>query len=390
MNKYFIQFLTLSVLISCTGNGVTQENGSLELTPVFSKLTFSYPVEFLPAVDGTDRIFIVEQGGKIMLIENKTDVASAKTFLDISSKIVSGGELGLLGLAFHPDFKNNGFFYVNYTRDNPLETVISRFKVLDNDKDLADLQSETELLTYAQPYSNHNGGKIEFGPDGYLYISAGDGGSGGDPQNNGQNLKTLLGKIMRIDVNAASGNLPYAIPDDNPFKGNTQGYREEIYAYGLRNAWKFSFDFTENRLWAADVGQNQIEEIDLIVKGGNYGWRIKEGTTCFRDNAECNKQDLIAPVFQYNQSSSTGRSITGGFVYRGSKIASLQGKYIYGDYVSGNIWALTYAGGETGQNELLFSTDIPVSSFGVDKNGEMYVCDHGEGKIYRLNQDSQD
>ena len=203
-------------------------------------------------------------------------------FLDIIKKVDSGGEKGLLGLAFHPEFKSNGYFYVNYTRSSPLETVISRFKISSANTQVADPSSRRNIATYSQPYSNHNGGKIAFGKDGYLYISAGDGGSGGDPQNNGQDRKAFLGKILRIDVNKPTGNKRYGIPPDNPFKNNKSGYREEIYAYGLRNVWRFNFDYETGQLWAGDVGQNELEEIDIIEKGGNYGWRIMEADVCFK------------------------------------------------------------------------------------------------------------
>jgi len=229
------------------------------------------PVELTSPSDNSNRVFVVEQKGKIKSFPNQTDVKSTTVFLDIVKKVDSGGEKGLLGLAFHPDYKNNGFFYVNYTRSSPLETIISRFKVSRSNAGSADPTSEEILLRYSQPYSNHNGGKIAFGKDGYLYISAGDGGSGGDPHNNGQDLTSLLGKILRIDVNKSSDGKKYSIPADNPFSGKGKGYRAEIFAYGLRNAWRFNFDDETGWLWAGDVGQNEIEEIDIVEKGGNYG-----------------------------------------------------------------------------------------------------------------------
>jgi glucose/arabinose dehydrogenase len=296
---------------------------------------------------------------------------------------VSGGERGLLGLAFHPNFKQNGYFYVNYTRGNPLETAISRFQVSKNNPNQSDPASELVLLTYQQPYSNHNGGKIAFGPDGYLYISAGDGGSGGDPQNNGQNLSTLLGKIMRIDVDKKTGNLNYAIPSDNPFRGKGRGYRDEIYAYGLRNVWKFSFDASTGQLWAGDVGQNTREEVSIIERGGNYGWRIMEGKDCFSPK-NCEQASLKKPVWEYFHASGDGQSITGGFVYRGRKLPALIGKYIYGDYLSGKIWALTIREDGTVFNEILLDHDGLISSFGEDKDKELYVCSYGDDRILKL------
>ena len=293
--------------------GFSESVANYSLFPAFPTLEFDMPVELTSPLDNSNRVFVVEQKGKIMSFPNQADVKSASVFLDIVKKVDSGGEKGLLGLAFHPDYKNNGYFYVNYTRSSPLETIISRFKVSPSNASAADPASEEILLRYSQPYSNHNGGKIAFGKDGYLYISAGDGGSGGDPHNNGQDLTSLLGKILRIDVNKSSGNKKYSIPADNPFSGNAKGYREEIFAYGLRNAWRFNFDDETGWLWAGDVGQNEIEEIDIVEKGGNYGWRIMEGEKCFKPQL-CNKENLILPIWSYRQGASTGRSVTGGYV----------------------------------------------------------------------------
>lgn len=357
---------------------------NISLKDAFPNLTFTMPVELVSPEDGTNRNFVVEQKGKIRVFANNEEVKSAEIFLDIESKVTSGGERGLLGLAFHPSYKDNGFLYVNYTRNNAgLETVISRFTVSKTDPGKANPASEQVLLTFKQPYNNHNGGKVAFGPDGYLYIAVGDGGSGGDPQKNGQNRASLLGKILRIDVNKTSGSLRYAIPADNPYKGNKEGFREEIYAYGLRNPWRFSFDKETGRLWAGDVGQNKIEEIDIVEKGQNYGWNTMEAEECF-GNPDCDKSDLTLPVWSYRQGPLTGSSITGGYVYRGTAIPSLQGKYIYGDYVTGNIWALTPIEGEKYSNALLLKHKGTISSFGEDSASELYVCSYGDGKIYRL------
>jgi len=361
----------------------TTAAASYTLTAAYPNLTFNMPVELTSPADGTDRIFVIAQEGKIHVFPNQADVKEAPVFLDITSKVVSGGERGLLGLAFHPDFKTNGYFYVNYTRGNPLETAISRFKVNPANPNKVDPATEEVLLTYRQPYSNHNGGKVAFGNDGYLYIAAGDGGSGGDPQNNGQNRKELLGKIIRIDVNNTAGNQKYAIPADNPFRGNTQGFREEIYAYGMRNPWRFSFDRTTGTLWAGDVGQNKIEEVDIIEKGGNYGWRIMEADECF-EKGTCDESNLILPIHSYQQGSDTGRSITGGYVCRDKSLAGLEGKYIYADYVSGNIWALTYNGKKKVSNQLITKMSGPVSSFGEDSKNGLYVLNYAEGKIYKF------
>lgn len=348
----------------------------------YPKLTFSSPVEYTYANDGTNRVFVVEQEGRIRVFENDANTATAGTYLDIKSKVASGGEMGLLGLAFHPDFKTNGFFYVNYTKNNPRETIVSRFKAPSAGASQADPASEVILFRFEQPYSNHNGGKVLFGPDGYLYVSTGDGGSGGDPQNNGQNRSSWLGKILRVDVNS-TGKGNYGIPADNPFKGNSNGYREEIFAYGLRNPWRISFD-DEGRLWAGDVGQNVIEEVDIVTKGGNYGWRIKEANADFnaKDN-NANAADLIPPVWQYNHSNGDV-SITGGVVYRGASNPALRGKYIYADYASGRVWALTPNGMKTGTNQELIARAGSISAFGEDQKKEIYLCDLGTGKILKL------
>lgn len=346
----------------------------------FPKLTFDDPVEITHC--GDNRLFVVEQDGKIQVFDNQTNIEKPITFLDIDKQVSSGGEAGLLGLAFHPDYKQNGYFYVNYMRNKPrLQTVISKFKVSSN-PNLADANSEVVLLTFDQPYDNHNGGKIAFGADGFLYISTGDGGSWGDPENNSQNRKSLLGKILRIDVNGSNrGN--YGIATGNPFVGNQEGFREEIYAYGLRNPWRFSFDTKTQTLWAGDVGQNAVEEIDIITKGGNYGWRIKEANNCYKSGEDCRKAtNLIAPVWSYSQGEN-GRSVTGGLVYRGNKIKGLEGKYIYGDYVSGKIWALEYDGQRT-NNELIINQFGSVSAFGTDTNNNLYICEYSKGQIYTI------
>lgn len=360
------------------------QEGKYNLTEAFPNLTFDQPVELVSPPDGSNRLFVLAQKGQIHVFPNNPGTSASKVFLDITPKVVSGGERGLLGIAFHPDYRNNGYFYVNYTRGNPLETVISRFKVSASDPNQADPASEVVLLTYQQPYGNHNGGKIAFGPDGYLYISAGDGGSGGDPHNYGQDRSQLLGKIMRIDVDGKLGDLNYGIPEDNPYKGNREGHRQEIYAYGLRNVWRFSFDPETGQLWAGDVGQNKIEEVSIIEKGGNYGWKIMEANECFKAET-CDKQGLKMPVWEYVQGAETGRSITGGHVYRGNGLPGLQGKYVYGDFVTGNIWALTPNGtAQAAKNELLLDSDAAISGFGVDAQEELYVLSYAQGKIMKL------
>jgi len=349
----------------------------------FPLLTFTSPVGLTSANDGTNRIFVVEQGGVIKVFENADTVTSARIFLDFTDSVTSGGERGLLGLAFHPQYETNGYFYVNYTRQtDTLRTFISRFSVSANDPDSADPASQTVLLRVNQPYTNHNGGALEFGPDGFLYIGLGDGGSGGDPQNNAQNLSVLLGKILRIDVDTTNGGLPYGIPPGNPFVGNMNGWREEIYAYGLRNPWRFSFDPVTAFLWCGDVGQNTLEEIDLIERGKNYGWRIMEGTQCYNPSSGCDTTGLTLPIWDYER--SLGGSVTGGYVYRGGAFPDLAGFYIYGDFVSGRIWALHYTSPDSLTNVPIDTMDAySLSSFGIDEGGELFSCSLA-GEIFRL------
>lgn len=355
----------------------------IELQQAFPALSFTRPVDLQHAGDGTNRIFVVEQRGIISVFENDPAVASKTVFLDIEERVDdSSNEEGLLGLAFHPDYENNGYFYVNYTATGPDRTLISRFKVSANDPNVAEPDSEVVIITIPKPFSNHNAGQLAFGPnDGYLYITTGDGGSGGDPQGNGQNPQTLLGSILRIDVDTTAPGLQYSIPPTNPFVGNTQGYREEIYAWGLRNPWRMSFDPVTGWLWAADVGQNAWEEIDIIENGKNYGWNIMEGNHCYNPPTGCNTAGLTLPVWEY--SHSLGNSVTGGYVYRGPGVPEFTGKYIYADFGSGRIWALEYDGVNPAVNNLLIDTSLLIASFGVDQDRELYICAF-DGKIYRF------
>ena len=317
-----------------------------------------------------------------MVFQNDPETEQADVFLDIRGRVSYGGEEGLLGLAFHPDYENNGYFYVNYTAPNPLRTVIARFSVSLDNPNIANPNSEVVLLEIPQPYSNHNGGQLRFGPDGYLYIATGDGGSGGDPQNNSQNRTTLLGNILRIGVDNPSDGRNYGIPPDNPYVGNTLGYHEEIYAYGFRNPWRFSFDKVTSDLWVADVGQDLWEEIDIVSKGGNYGWHIMEGNHCFNPNP-CDMTGLELPIWEYNH--TVGQSITGGFVYRGRRNPELYGKYIYADFNTGIIWALDYYNRQTPvETELLRAATFAIATFGMDENNELYICYYSSGKIHRF------
>ena len=347
------------------------------LEDAFSGISFERPVDLQNANDGSGRLFVVEQQGKIFSL-SVGNPSQKELFLDISDRVSSGGEKGLLGLAFSPEFKDNGIFYVNYT--NRDSTVISSFNASPADS-VADASSEDIILTIAQPFSNHNGGQIAFGPgDGYLYIATGDGGGAGDPEGNSQDLKTLLGKILRIDINREEKGLKYAIPSGNAFKSDSQGHREEIYAYGLRNPWRFSFDPFSGLLWAADVGQSKIEEINIIENGKNYGWNIMEGSYCFNPPSGCDPEGLELPVYEYEH--PLGKSITGGYVYYGD-IEVMRGLYIYGDFVTGYIWGLAYSGDGQVNNFTLAKTGLNISSFGVDEENELYIAAF-DGKIYRL------
>ncbi len=377
----FFLVLTFLSAATCAQSPLQEEigDGVVELAVAFPNLSFNRPVDFQAPEDDIDRLFVVEQPGTIRVFENRRDAAEATVFLDIRDRVRdAGNEEGLLGLAFHPAYAENGTFFVDYTASDPRRTVVARYQVDPSDPLRAQKDSEEVVLEVAQPFGNHNAGQIVFGPDGYLYVTLGDGGSGGDPRNNGQDPSTLLGSILRIDVDAGSNGFGYAIPPDNPFVGNANGYREEIFAYGLRNPWRISFDAATGRLWAADVGQNAYEEIDVIDKGANYGWNVMEGFHCFEPSSGCDREGLEEPVAEYGHGQ--GNSVTGGFVYRGSDVPALAGKYVYADYVSGRIWTLDVDGSAADGTEL-FDTSLNISSFGVDREGELYVLAF-DGKIY--------
>ncbi len=345
----------------------------IQFTQVASAL--GDPTDIESAHDGSGRLFVVRQTGIIRVLRNGTPLA--QPFLDITSKTRLDGERGLLGLAFAPGYAQNGRFYVDYT-DLKGDTVIAQYRVSTN-PDVADATSEIILLHITQPFANHNGGQVRFGPDGYLYIGMGDGGSGGDPMGNGQNLASLLGKLLRVDVESAPGQV--RIPPDNPFV-NWPGARPEIWAYGLRNPWRFSFDSVTDDLWIGDVGQDAYEEVDFQPAGSaggqNYGWNLMEGLHCFR--AGCNPQGLALPVAEYTHAD--GCSITGGFVYRGHGSPGLRGTYLYGDFCGGSVWGVTRQGGAFTSRKLAAS-GFSITTFGQDEDGELYVA-AGNGNIYHI------
>ncbi|HYO99665.1 MAG TPA: PQQ-dependent sugar dehydrogenase, partial [Pyrinomonadaceae bacterium] len=342
------------------------------LEPVLSNL--SSPVLVTNARDGSNRLFVVEQPGRIQVLQ--PGASSPSVFLDITAKVVAGGERGLLGLAFHPQFQANRRLFVNYTRQPDGATVIAEYRASATNPNVAE-SSETVLLVIPQPFTNHNGGMIAFGADGFLYIGMGDGGSANDPQNRAQNVEDLLGKMLRINVDQANGSVPYSSPSDNPYFGATPG-RDEIYAVGLRNPFRFSFDRASGQLYAGDVGQGVREEIDIITRGGNYGWRVFEGTRCTNlGPAQCVAANFQAPVAEYEHTG--GRcSVTGGYVYRGTRGTLPTGAYIYGDFCSGEMFLLQGAA-----QSFLQDTNLSISSFGEDERGELYVVSLG-GTVHRL------
>ena len=366
---------------------------AVTVSRAFPRLAFNRPVFLTHAHD--DRLFVLEQRGRIRVFPNDPDIDTAAVFLDIRERVYMGhNEEGLLALDFHPDYTDNGFFYVYYSASHPRRGVLSRFSVDPADPNRADPDSEQVILKVEQPWGNHNGATVLFGPDGYLYISLGDGGAANDPHGNGQDLSTLLATVLRIDVDKTDEGLDYAIPPDNPFVGRPDA-RGEIWAYGLRNVWRMSFDRETGELWAGDVGQNRWEEIDLIVRGGNYGWNIREAAHSFK--RDVSPGPVIDPVVEYPQRNGReiiGLSVTGGYVYRGPGLPGLEGAYIYGDYVTGRIWALRYAGGEVTEHREIFRPppSLYIASFGEDAEGELYICSFdahdgrggGRGRIYRL------
>ena len=373
----------------------------LKLVNAYPNLKVKRPLWMQQLPDG--RMFLLEQRGKVYLLPKNANGKSTKLFFDIEKrKPYVKDEEGLLGMAFHPKFAKNGKFYAFYSAHKPLRSVVSEFRVSKGDHNKIDITTERKLLTIQRPFWNHDGGCILFGPDGKLYITHGDGGSREDPNDNGQNLGTLRGTILRIDVDAPTAARPYGIPGDNPFV-NRKGARGEIWAYGLRNVWRMSFDRETGNFWAADVGQDYWEEVNLIIKGGNYGWRTREG---FHESPSKkggllttkhkHPEKLLDPVIEYPHTPglakkskfdqhSHGLSITGGYVYRGRNIPALRGAYVYGDYKIGTVWAFKQSGGKvTEYKQVIGPNPIRlIASFAEDNAGEQYLLGF-EGKIYRL------
>lgn len=354
-----------------------QPVSQIQLQPVLNQW-FQRPVYLTHANDG--RLFVVEQHGLIHIVQDGQ--LAPQPFLDIRDRVGSNAnEQGLLSVAFHPDYAENGLFYVNYTDSNG-STIIARFHVDAEEPNRADPSSEQRLLTIAQPYSNHNGGLIKFGPDGYLYIGMGDGGSQGDPEGHGQSKRTLLGALLRIDVNTADA--PYGIPASNPFVGDDAA-RGEIWATGLRNPWRFSFDRQTGDLFIADVGQNQWEEVSFqpanSTGGENYGWHVMEGSHCYNPT-NCDAAQFVRPIFEYEHAVG-GCSITGGYVYRGQQFPQLVGNYFVADYCTGYIWRLFQQADGRWDAAVVLESGLTIASFGEDAQGELYVLDHGGG-IYQI------
>ena len=377
MSRCFVPLLL--VLVSACGGGGSggPRAGLYQVVEAFPALSFVSPLFLTYAPGDPTRLFVAEQRGTIQVFENNAATATKSVFLDIQGKVDAGGEMGLLGLAFDPGYAANGFFYVYYSTGTTTpgmdhKSVVARYQVT-GDPDVADAASETILLQFDQPYGNHNGGCLAFGPDDHLYIASGDGGSGGDPSGNGQSLTTVLGKILRITTTGA-------IPADNPFVGMGGGVRGEIWAYGMRNPWRFSFDRLTGDLWCGDVGQNAIEEIDLVVRGGNYGWNLFEGNNEYSNPGNVDIDTTERPVVTYTH--ALGSSVTGGYVYRGPGVPGIVGAYVYGDFGSGRLWALVWNGASVVSNTEIAGVAAPAS-FGEDFAGELYICSF-DGSIYRL------
>jgi len=375
----FVSFLAVSCgSVSSNNNPMPGTTASITTQVVASG--FTVPLGLEHPDDGSGRMFVVEQGGTIQIIQN--GAVLPQPFLDITSKVMMDGEMGLLGIAFHPNFTASPKFYVNYTRNNggQFQSVISEFSLPAASANQADPASERILLVVDQVgnFNNHKAGKLAFGPDGFLYFGLGDGGSGGDPFGHGQNTQILLGKMMRIDVDSRSPGLQYGIPPDNPFVNG--GGLPEIYAVGFRNPWRFSFDNPSGRIFVGDVGQDSFEEVDILQKGANYGWNTMEGDHCFNPMTNCNMTGLTLPITEIPHPE--GEAVIGGFVYHGSAIPALQGMYVFGD-LNGTIWQLQETTPNMWTRTMLMKNAQGITSFGEDANGELYVLDLG-GNVSKI------
>ena len=362
---------------------------AIQLVRIFPNAELRRPVQVVQAPGEPNNLYVVEQAGRILCLDQNNDqVKSGAVFLDMRKEVNSkNNEEGLLSICFHPQYADNGFVYLYYSATNPRRSILSQFHVSDDRKTI-NIDSEKKILEVEQPYSNHNGGTVLFGPDGMLYLSLGDGGAANDPHGHGQNLATLLASIIRIDVSQVTKNSPYTIPSDNPFV-STKGARKEIWAYGLRNVWRMSFDRETKLLWAGDVGQDQFEEIDVIVKGGNYGWNMREGLRAFSSGQKGEfSEAYIDPVFEY--SHKDGVSVTGGYVYRGDKYPELKGIYFFADYGYGIIWGARCQGLKLGEPRKLIHRSTNLwSSFGEMLNGELVLCsfdggERGPGSLWKI------
>ena len=378
-----LQLEFLEIILSTRNQNIIDSNQEIsineqiKLEEIMINKNLKNFVYLTNAGDGSNNIFLVLQEGLIYYLEEKSEYREPILFLDIQNKVNFGGEKGLLSLVFDPKYEINNHFFVYYIDLNG-NTIISRF-TNNITSTINILKTELIILRVNQPYSNHNGGQIIFGPDGYLYIGLGDGGAAGDPLGHGQNGKTLLGSILRINVQNTTIKNPYLIPHDNPFINNNN-FRNEIWAYGLRNPWRMSFDHESEKLFVGDVGQNEFEEINIIEKGGNYGWNIMEGKHCYSEiNINCNKTKFISPILEY--SHKEGCSITGGYVYHGS-INSIQNQYIFSDFCSGIIWTINLENNEYIKNQIAIGP-FKISSFGEDEKKEMYVLSL-DGQIYKI------
>ena len=377
-----IFFMSVILYMVACGDGSNKMASQISFTRSFPNLTFINPIAInQPPGDGT-RWFLIEKGGQVLMFPNDDTATAASVSADFRSVVDDRGEGGLLGMAFHPSFSGSGQVYFYYTEtgidpSTPLVSRLNRFNM--NMNGIIDTGSGNIILSVDQPETNHNGGDIKFGPDGYLYIGLGDGGGSGDPEGNGQDTATLLGSVLRIDVD---NERPYAIPAGNEFASSSTN-RPEIFAWGFRNPWRFSFDELTGDMWAGDVGQRAWEEIDLVVSGGNYGWNIEEGDHCFSPPVGCDDTGLIDPVFEYGRNE--GQSVTGGYVYRGSSMPAFQGHYLFADWASGDLWGFD-ASSVLPEVKLLADTDMRIVSFAQDGNSELYVVDYSGGGIYRLIQ----